>query len=402
MTKASGLGDNFYIGGYDLSGNVGSLSKISGGPAVLDVTAINKFANERLGGLRSGEIDFSTFFDTAAGAEHVALSALPTTDVILTYCHGAVFGHQAACLVAKQIDYAGTRGADGSLTFDVAAQSDGFGLEWGQQLTAGLFASPNSLTGQNAGFEGGIGTWAATTGTPAIVSSTDQAHSGSDSLKLTSAASGNMGAASSSAAAILTNGIPVVAGQGVYVQAWFRSAVSARSCNLQVNWYDNTGTTTGSTSTSGSITDSTSAWTMASASFTAPASAAFFRVNGQVLSTAASNEVHYLDDVMVVVMPGINDNGGSTAFGAQAYLQLTAFTGTDITVKIQHSSDGTTWADLMTFAQVTAAPSAQRISVSNATTVNEFVQAVAVSTAGYTAASWSVVFTRNLIAGEVF
>ena len=31
--KMSGLGDNFLIGGYDLSGDVSALSQISGGPA---------------------------------------------------------------------------------------------------------------------------------------------------------------------------------------------------------------------------------------------------------------------------------------------------------------------------------------------------------------------------------
>ena len=30
MAKQSGLGDNFYIGGYNLSGDVGSLGSISG------------------------------------------------------------------------------------------------------------------------------------------------------------------------------------------------------------------------------------------------------------------------------------------------------------------------------------------------------------------------------------
>ena len=30
MAKSSGLGDNFYIGGYDLSGDVASLGQVQG------------------------------------------------------------------------------------------------------------------------------------------------------------------------------------------------------------------------------------------------------------------------------------------------------------------------------------------------------------------------------------
>ncbi len=52
------------------------------------------------------------------------------------------------------------------------------------------------------------------------------------------------------------------------------------------------------------------------------------------------------------------DNGGSTAFGAQAYMQCTAFSGTDVTIKVQHSADNSTFADLIAFTQVTAAPAA--------------------------------------------
>ena len=48
MAKTSGLGDNCYVGGYDLSGDIGSLGKISGSVATIDVTGINKSAFERI------------------------------------------------------------------------------------------------------------------------------------------------------------------------------------------------------------------------------------------------------------------------------------------------------------------------------------------------------------------
>lgn len=155
MAKQSGLGDNLYVGGYDLSGNAGSLERIGGGPAALVVTAINKSAFERIGGQRDGGIDFSTWFDDAALAEHPALSTLPTTDRIVTYCRSTTLGKPAASTVAKQINYDADRGADGSLSFAVQAQSNGFGLEWGAQLTAGVRTDTGATAGTAVDFTAG-------------------------------------------------------------------------------------------------------------------------------------------------------------------------------------------------------------------------------------------------------
>lgn len=138
MSKSSGLGDNFYVGSYDLSGDIAAIGTVGGSVGVLDKTGINKFAYERIGGLRTGNMEFTSHFNDAAGQEHVALSALPTTDVILTYFRGTTLGNPAASMVAKQINYDGSRSDDGDLKFAVQAQSNGFGLEWGRSLTAGL------------------------------------------------------------------------------------------------------------------------------------------------------------------------------------------------------------------------------------------------------------------------
>ncbi|WP_435279175.1 hypothetical protein [Streptomyces sp. 1222.5] len=140
MAKTSGLGDNLYISGFDASGDIQSLGNCGGGPAVLDFTAINKSAMERQGGVRDGRIEYTAFFNHVAvtGGTHEKLSALPTTDQIVTYCRGTSLGDPAACLVAKQINYDGNRNADGSFTFGVSSQANGYGLQWGQQLTAGL------------------------------------------------------------------------------------------------------------------------------------------------------------------------------------------------------------------------------------------------------------------------
>ena len=138
MAKQSGLGDGLLVDGYDLSGDIGSLSRIGGGlSGTQDVTGINKSAFERIGLARDGAIEYTAFFNDAAAAAHPVLSTLPTADRILTYQRGVAAGSPAACLIGKQIGYDPTRGADGSLTIAVSAQANAFGIEWGIQATAG-------------------------------------------------------------------------------------------------------------------------------------------------------------------------------------------------------------------------------------------------------------------------
>ncbi len=137
MTKQGGLGDNLYIGGYDLSGDVQSLGGISSPVALSDMTSIDLSAFERIHALKDGQLEATTFFNDTAGRAHPVLSALPRTDVGVMYCRGTTLGSPAACMVSKQINYDGSRTNDGSFTFGVQAQANGFGLEWGRQLTAG-------------------------------------------------------------------------------------------------------------------------------------------------------------------------------------------------------------------------------------------------------------------------
>ena len=141
-TKTSGLGDNFYIGGYDLSGDIGSVDMISSPLAPLDVTAIKKTANERIGGIRAGDIQFTSFFEYGGIGnptfEHDVLSMLPRTDTVATYFRGTTQLNPSACCIGKQINYDGTRDNSGGLTMKTEVQSNGYGLEWGKMLTAGL------------------------------------------------------------------------------------------------------------------------------------------------------------------------------------------------------------------------------------------------------------------------
>lgn len=137
MTKQSGLGDNFYVGVNNLSGDIASLSSISTSRGTLGVTGIDKYAQERRHSHKDGGFTFTSFFNDTAGAAHPVLSDLPSADVVCSYFRGTVLGNRAASCVAKQISYDGTRPDSGEFTFSTSVMGNGFGLEWGRMLTAG-------------------------------------------------------------------------------------------------------------------------------------------------------------------------------------------------------------------------------------------------------------------------
>lgn len=137
MVKESGLGDGLLVAQYDLSGDVGSVQNIAGPRSVFEVTGIDKLAPERILTLKDGAISFAAWHNPSTSQSHSVLSALPTTDVIVTYIHGSTLGNPAASMVGKQIDYDSNRGQDGSLAHAVQAMANGTPLEWGVMLTAG-------------------------------------------------------------------------------------------------------------------------------------------------------------------------------------------------------------------------------------------------------------------------
>jgi len=242
MSKQTGLGDNLYVAGYNVSGDVGQLQRIGGGPALLEVTGIDKSAVERLGSVRDGGMDFTSFFNKAALQEHVALSGLPTADVLLTYFRGTTLGNPAAGLNAKQVNYDATRGEDGSLTFDVSAVANGFGIEFGRSLTAGVR------------------------------------------------------------------------------------------------------TDTGAT-------------------------------NGSSIDYGATI--------------------GQTSFGAQAYLQVFDFTGTDVTITVEDSTNDSAWASLVAFTAVASSPTTERVATSDSTTVDRYIRVATSTSGGFSDLDFAVMVVKN-------
>jgi hypothetical protein len=97
---------------------------------------------------------------------------------------------------------------------------------------------------------------------------------------------------------------------------------------------------------------------------------------------------------------GVDLTTVSTAFGAQAYLQVFAFSGTDVTIKVQDSADNASFADVtgLTFTTVTTAPGTQRIATASGATIRRYARAVTTTSGGVTSVTFAVSFIRNPVA----
>ena len=92
----------------------------------------------------------------------------------------------------------------------------------------------------------------------------------------------------------------------------------------------------------------------------------------------------------------IDDTSASTANGGAAYLWCTAFTGTDLTVTVEHSADNAAWATLATFtALASGVEDAERQIVAAGTTVNRYLRAEWSTSAGFSSATFTVAFGRR-------
>lgn len=161
MTKAGGLGQNFYVHGVDLSGDTSRVDNASSPRETQDATGINSNAAERILNRGSGRLAWTSFFNPAASQAHPTLSALPTTDIHVMWTLGTTRGDEVACLVAKQVNYDPSRAADASLLIAVEALGQGERLEWCDLLVAKkTHASATDETGIDFGSQttaGGVG-----------------------------------------------------------------------------------------------------------------------------------------------------------------------------------------------------------------------------------------------------
>lgn len=85
------------------------------------------------------------------------------------------------------------------------------------------------------------------------------------------------------------------------------------------------------------------------------------------------------------------DQTAGTSAGAAAHLHVTAFSGTSVTVIVQHSTNGSAWSTLLSFTAATAAGTSERVEVSG--TVNRYVRASWSGT--FSSATFAVAFSRK-------
>jgi len=149
MSKDTGLGDQLYVDGFDLSGDIGAVQSLNKTFAEQDVTGLDKSAIERILLLEDGEIGFANYYNPTAATHglHDELSDLPDTDALVSYFRGVLLGAVTASLLGKQVNYGLARGNDGALIGEnIAVKGSGYGLEYGYALTAGKKHSTSAET----------------------------------------------------------------------------------------------------------------------------------------------------------------------------------------------------------------------------------------------------------------
>lgn len=151
MAKESGLGDRLFVSGYDLSGDSNDV-QITANTATLDMTGLPDGATARDGGIRDSTISWKSYWNTTGA--HPVLSALPTSNIYVTYCRSTLLGAPAFAHRAVQIGYDPKRGNDGALAMDVETVGAQYAGDWGVQLTAGArtdTAATNGASVHDAG-----------------------------------------------------------------------------------------------------------------------------------------------------------------------------------------------------------------------------------------------------------
>lgn len=146
-----------------------------------------------------------------------------------------------------------------------------------------------------SGFESGIGNWSTGTQASAAVQSTDQAHEGTNSLKITRSATspGNYLVVPGSTDA------PVVASVDYVLDYWLYTTIAAGSFRIDTDWYTS-GQVYISTATGSSVSTASSAWTHAGPfTITSASTAAFARPALIHISGMTTGDVVYLDQVFL-------------------------------------------------------------------------------------------------------
>lgn len=153
MAKESGLGANFYLDGFNLSGDTGAMNDMSKSMAVTEVTDITELAIERLPAILSATMSWQAWWNNTGS--FATLKNSPSADRLGSYFHRPALGSPAASIIARQTDLKTKRDAKGGLSMDVSMVSDTSWLDWGLALTAGPRIDTAATNGTGVDFTAG-------------------------------------------------------------------------------------------------------------------------------------------------------------------------------------------------------------------------------------------------------
>lgn len=159
MAKRSGLGQNCYCDGYNISGDV-TAWELSMENELLETTGIDKSAYERIIGLRGGTMNVTSWFNDATGQQLDAFKVpVAAAGKMVTVTTSTTLGDPAVAMVGQAGSFAGNRGDDGSFTFEAESSvSNGYPIEWGLQGTAGVRTDTSATAGTAIDYGAGVGT----------------------------------------------------------------------------------------------------------------------------------------------------------------------------------------------------------------------------------------------------
>lgn len=147
----------------------------------------------------------------------------------------------------------------------------------------------NSLT--DPGFEVGITGWTATNAT--LAQSATQAHTGTQSLRVTSTSA-------VTAPVVESPKMPIVAGQSAVASFWLRAATTTRTWTHRIRFYDAVGVFVSDGAVSNMVSESNAAWNTAqTTAAVAPPTATQYTLYFTPSTAIASGEQHYLDDIIL-------------------------------------------------------------------------------------------------------
>lgn len=395
MSKESGLGDQLYIHAYDLSGDVGSIQSLLKSYGEQITTGIDKTSVERLLLLGDGEIGFNNYFNPADTPDslHEVLNDLPDADRLASYFRGSVLGTVTASLVGKQINYSLARNSDGALIGSaISIKANSYPLEFGEAGTDGKHT--DVAADEMDGVDGGLRRPAPCT----IVSSDINNPTHIITLSPHGRSTGNWVRIAGH-----TGSVPAVDGDHEITR------VNDYEYTVDVNV-----TTAGTGGTSqpiiaiatSSIADPTHIVTEDAHGFVSGDwvvieghSAANPDINKAYIITYVNATEFTIDVNMIDGGTGGSVTRTSTKLGLSAYEHIFAFTGTDVTVKLQHSADDAVtdaYADITdaAFAQASAIGS-ERIETAADLLIRRWIRVVTTTVGGVNPVTFAVAVCRK-------